>query len=92
MSAKERIVGVAFRSMILQSVVSMPAPKRHHDIIRHMIDNLNFSRDYVARCQQGFLTDRGRFVSRRWGALIADRAGQTKDKIWPADLFSEDVW
>ncbi len=44
----------------------------------------------VGEYEQGFLTNKNRFVSREEGGQIAFKAGQTKElKTY---LFSEDVW
>lgn len=66
---------------------SLPAPARHHDIIRTMA-MAGFSTPIGGR--QGFLTSEGRFVGRNEAAGIAHAAGQTQRPL--ANLHSEDVW
>ena len=46
--------------------------------------------DSVGETEQGFLTNKNRFVSREEAAAIAFLSGQTKDE--KKYLFSEDVW
>lgn len=80
--------------------VSLPAPARHHDVIRHMGET-GWTREQVFASVQGFLTDAGRFVTREEAWPIAATAGQILplgDGIIrvapPANgrLYSEDVW
>lgn len=71
-----------------QLIYTMPAPKRHHDILHHMPgDSLE--------AEQGFITSEGKFVGRKAALVIAAWAKQVneKDTINPgAGLFSEDLW
>lgn len=65
-------------------------PRRHHDVIREMA-----KRNFGPECMhnQGFMTDRGRFVDRKEALEIATKANQIKIKTSPKDkLFSEDLW
>lgn len=87
----ERITGVAIRNGT--TVRSMPAPNRHHNVMRE-IEALGKSVELHG--EQGFCTDRRRFVSREEALLIALAAGQMKPRL-PGQydgpkLFSEDVW
>lgn len=71
------------------SVVTLPPPARHHNILRHMADRSwpHFN------SFQGFVTNLGRFVDREEACVLAREAGQIKVKTGPADkLFSEDLW
>jgi hypothetical protein len=85
----ERIAGVAIR-MTDRMFVSMPAPARHGDLISELC--LCGASEY-AHNEQGFVTDTGRYVTRRQAKRIAFEAGQLKgDVVNHHDLFSEDVW
>lgn len=71
--------------------VSLPAPKRHHDIIHAVAEYIGRP---VVPHEQGFLTSTGRFVGRKEAYGLALRAGQIAPKpnaVLP-DLFSEDLW
>jgi len=87
-STAERIAAAAIRHE--GTVRSVPPPGRHHHVIK-MMAALGFTARDVH--DQGFTTDRGRFVDRKEGFLIAKAAGQILRKTGPADkLFSEDLW
>ena len=90
--APEQIVAVALR--IGGLVLSVPRPKRHHDIF-HEISRLDLtlgSKPPYAQAQ-GFITSRGVFVSRFAALEIAKQAGQIKTKLGNHyELFSEDLW
>lgn len=45
---------------------------------------------YPLRCEGGFITSRGDFVSRKAAARIAYSAGQIKERL--GILYSEDLW
>lgn len=60
--------------------------KRHNDAIRKAVEATGIK---PITGEQGFVTNTGRFVSRKEAAEIAFKAGQIKE---PKDaLFSEDV-
>lgn len=87
----ERITGVAF---LLQSgmILVLPAPNRHHDIIRASSD-VGLPQDAICDADQGFITSTGRYVTREDAVPIAQAAGQILQKTDPAHmLFSEDLW
>lgn len=84
--AEERIVAAAIN---VGMTISMPPPARHHTIL-HAFSN--WSDWMVQPHEQGFLTDRGRYVSREEAYCIAFRAGQVTKTINPTQLFSEDLW
>lgn len=84
----ERIVAAA----IVQNgiVVALPQPARHGDIIEAIA---RFSRVEHVDGQQGFVTDKGRFVDRFEARDIARHAGQLLKRASKGPvLFSEDVW
>jgi hypothetical protein len=86
----ERIVAAAiFYNGVVYSV---PAPGRHHDLIRIM--KVQGLPDQLLDLRnQGFLTSMGRFVDRYEAAKIARAAGQIIREPTPPDMLtSEDVW
>lgn len=87
----ERIWGVSLRDS--QGIAAtMAEPARHHDVIRTMAA-LGHSTEYIARCEQGFVTDLGRWLNRKEALEVARAAGQIIRESNPAfGLFSEDVW
>lgn len=70
---------------------SVPAPGRHHHVIRLMADA---GLGPEAQRHQGFMTDTGRYVDRREGLKIAEAANQIIRRTGNADdqLYSEDLW
>lgn len=86
------IVGVALRTQD-GVVVSLPKPARHHNVI-HQMTEAGYTREQIARSDQGFVTDRGRWVRRVPAKLMAQDAGQIiRDSSGGSrELFSEDVW
>lgn len=83
----ERIVAAA---MVYNGVTcSLPAPARHGDIINAIARSLGEAHWPISG-EQGFLTDRGRFVDREIAREIAFAAGQTPEH--DGNLFSEDLW
>lgn len=73
-------------------VYSLPPPARHHDVIKHMADELKTEK--LGYYEQGFVDSLGRFVRRKPAMLIAKRAGQILENRAPVldDLFSENLW
>lgn len=74
------------------AVWSMPAPARHHDVIRLIALSGPDAKPVRGGSAQGFLTSRSRYVERREGGRIALAAGQTEALKWGDRLFSEDLW
>jgi hypothetical protein len=74
---------------------SLPAPNRHHDVIRHIVEQTGAKYVDARDDDQGFLVD-GKVWCRRKPALrIARACGQLKpggmgEKL--GELYSEDVW
>lgn len=70
---------------------------RHADII-HTVYNLLGKRtctngdDCTGEYEQGFVTNKGRFVDRQEAMLIARAAGQVKSDITFDELYSEDLY
>lgn len=86
-----RVVAAAINRNDSGEFISLPAPARHHDIIRYINETYG---DMPVRGTQGFMLDDGRFVMRKPALHIAERAGQLiKPPVAPSHgLFSEDVW
>ena len=86
----EKITGVAIRNEGI--IYSLPSPSRHHHVIRYM-NRKGFGPEHMI--DQGFVTDKGRFVDRKEAALHARVSLQVPEikKTDPQDeLFSEDLW
>lgn len=85
---EERIVAAAVRADIV--TLSVPSPGRHHHVL-HAMARLGMA--VTGPEAQGFITNRGRFVDRKEGLWIAQKADQIKEKQGnPNILFSEDLW
>lgn len=92
----ETIVGVAIK-MHGGSVVSLPRPARHHDVVAELA-----RRGYEQGPApdgahdldgQGFVTSEGRFVTRMEAAAIAIATGQVPALKWPPrELYCTDMW
>lgn len=89
---EQRLVGVAIR-LDDGEVFSLPAPNRHHDVIRE-IRRARGMDVHVSGDRQGFITDAGEFLSRKQALDVANIQGQIiKGPSAPVHgLFSEDVW
>ncbi|WP_300534907.1 hypothetical protein [uncultured Mameliella sp.] len=89
----QRIVAAAIRDEGTGLTFSLPAPARHHDVLRAMtalgLDAMKIGHPDA----QGFLTDTGRFLGRIGAACCAIDAGQIDAlKFNARELFSEDLW
>jgi len=76
--------------------ISLPAPARHHNIIRYMSDAklppiIEGTKLVTNTEDQGFITSTGRFVYRNEAEEIARAAGQV-DELIGSILTSEDLW
>jgi hypothetical protein len=73
---------------------ALPAPHRHHDVIRHIVEVTSVSHVDVHGDDQGFLDESGRYLTRKQALFSAMVNKQIKDesKIRMQMLFSEDVW
>ncbi len=72
-------------------VYSLPAPNRHHHVIRHIVEVTG------SKCvdgDEGFLDETGQFLKREPAKIRAEKTGQLKQQIDPHEslLFSEDLW
>lgn len=73
-------------------VYSLPRPARHHNIIRHIIEQTGD--EFIGENEQGFLDDEGNFLRRKPAKVIAEAAGQILDNNAPnlTELYSENLW
>lgn len=74
-------------------VYSLPAPARHHDVIRMIAQENGVGVN--GPDVQGFLDEAGNFLHRRMAFVIAQQTGQLNrgpDGYQGDQLFSEDLW
>ena len=74
-------------------VYVLPAPARHHDVMRSMLETHNVKASGAS--EQGFVTDTGKFVRRKPALIIAEHAKQIipgRKVSGLCELYSEDVW
>jgi len=88
------MLAVTHVAIIFQGVTySLPAPNRHHDVIKLILEKTGASHVYGE--EQGFLLSDGKFARRKPALRVAIEAGQLKPDSLGAKLgklFSEDVW
>ena len=84
----ERIISAAIHQGGV--ILSLPAPARHHTIIKACVDNLGLPAPINGI--QGFLTSAGRFVNRVEALHLAQSANQISLLHEAKELFSEDLW
>ena len=66
---------------------------RHPHCIRQLNVVTNKKQSEVGEYVQGFLTNKNRFVDRKEGLAIADKAGQLNDRVTTrTQLYSEDLY
>lgn len=74
-------------------VYQVPAPGRHHDVIRHMIHEKGHKKPVCGI--QGFVLSNGEFIEREAAKIIANMAGQVipnQPHGNQKSLYSEDLW
>jgi hypothetical protein len=74
---------------------SLSAPKRHHDVIRLIVEQTGVSTVEAREDDQGFLIDGEQYARRKPALRHALETGQCKPDCLGAKLgklFSEDVW
>lgn len=90
-----RIVGVAFKRPGSGLLVTLDAPHRHHHIIEWLAETGHGGK-WSLECDQGFVDDRGNWLSREDALKLATENGQLKLPRPPThnahELFSEDLW
>lgn len=85
----DRVVAAAIR--VDGKVYSLPAPARHHDVIKHVMESGVTS--LFPQESQGFLLSNGQFATRDTARRIAVENGQVDGrKIVGSKLTSEDLW
>ncbi len=82
------IVGVAIK--FNNTIHGLSKPNRHHDVIRHMADDLKLSTPI--RGEQGFYDDEGAFLNRYEARVVALKTGQITKCNHHEQLFSKDLW
>lgn len=87
-----RITHVAIR--FRDRIWTLPAPNRHHDVIRHIIDSTGVDAVDVPVEDEGFADATGRFLNRKQALFVAEMNDQLRaDRpIWHGQLFSENLW
>ncbi len=88
-----RITHVAIRFQ--GRVWSLPAPNRHHDVIRLIVAETGVATVDAYGDDQGFLIDGERYCRRKSALRIARECGQLKPGgvgERRGELYSEDVW
>ena len=76
-------------------IYSLPAPSRHHDVIRMIVEKTGAKTVDAPEDDQGFLIDGERYCRRKPALRIALECGQCKPDalgVKLGKLFSEDVW
>ena len=83
-------VAIRFRGVIY----SLPAPNRHHHVVRMIIDQTGVDSVDTHGEDQGFLDASGKYLRREVALVSALVNNQIKnlDDIRGNELFSEDVW
>ena len=76
------------------AVYSLPAPNRHHNVIRLIAEQTGVSRVGASGDDQGFLDASGAYLTRQQALVSALENDQIKDptNVRCGMLFSEDVW
>ncbi len=77
------------------TVYSLPAPNRHHDVIRHIWETIGGDAVDAYGNDQGFLDENGNYLNRKQALVVASMNGQLKDRaLGPTlkQLYSEDIW
>lgn len=89
---RSKITHVALRFEGL--IYSLPAPNRHHHVIRHIVETTGAECVDAYDDDQGFLDEDGNYLNRTEALVSALINNQVKDqsKIRMGMLFSEDVW
>lgn len=89
----QRITHVAIRFQ--GKTHSLPAPNRHHDVIRMIVETTGVSHVDAREDDQGFLLDGELYCRRKPALRVALANGQCSPDALGAKLgklFSEDLW
>jgi hypothetical protein len=75
-------------------IYSLPAPNRHHDVIRHIVETTGVSYVDARGEDQGFLDETGKYLTRRQALKVAKLNSQLRSDrpIWNNELYSENLW
>ena len=73
---------------------SLPKPNRHHNVIRHICETEKVAYVDAHDDDQGFLDDKGRYLTRKEAWSVAAEADQIRNDrpIYMYDLYSENLW
>jgi len=85
------IVCAAMRSMKTGAII---CGARHYDSIMHQAINALGGKEAVGRMEQGFIDQRGNFLTRAEAHVIAKKEGQIRRRCGGDDkeLFSENLY
>jgi hypothetical protein len=89
--AKITHVAIRFNGVIY----SLPAPNRHHDVIRYIAETTGVETVDARDDDQGFLDESGRYLTRRQALRVAQQEKQLLERAMGPKLgrlYSEDVW
>ena len=83
-------VAIRFRG----TTYSLPAPNRHHHVIRMIVEETGAKYVDAHDEDQGFLDDSGRYLTRKQALYQAFKCNQVKDinNVRCNMLTSEDLW
>jgi hypothetical protein len=89
---QQRITHVALR--IGGTVYALPAPNRHHHVIRWLVDEKGFATVEAHGDDQGFVDSLGNYLTRAQAYRVAQAAGQLRPDRpnWNDELYSENLW
>jgi hypothetical protein len=73
-------------------VVTVDPPQRHYHVFEEARRQGHLFAE-IRGAEEGYLTNHGRFVGRREGAIIADEIGQRKSRMGSGEvLLAEELW
>lgn len=75
-------------------IYSLPAPNRHHDVIRLIVETTGVKYVDAKDDDQGFLDSEGRFLRRKPALRVARETGQLRAdrEVIGNKLYSENLW
>lgn len=73
---------------------SLPKPNRHHNVIRHIVEQTKMSHVDAYGEDQGFLDEAGTYLNRKQALMNAEMHNQLlPDKqVMHEELYSENLW
>lgn len=89
---RPRITHVAIR--VGDAIYALPAPNRHHHIIRWMVDEKGFDTVEAHGDDQGFVDADGHYLTRKQALVSAQLNDQMRvdQPVWHGELYSENLW